>query len=281
MARCGVCGLESGDAVCPRCNTILLPDLALCPKCGKPFDGWLALCDACEASLGSDAPADEEAVRLLASVPGISEDAARALVGRGFRDFSEVVRLALPEAAVRRGIHHAIARQALLADLAPTAAPAESGAACPTCGAPQPSDVDRCEVCGSGPTAERTMEAVEQQLQEVTDEFVALAQDEDVRGMPDDVRQELLDAFAGIDPEDVVREEYRRQLDAWREKGFVVAPLEDLLARDLEAFRQRSLRLIRAQTLKKVEGGAFRCPLCDVPLPPEAEVCENCGAKFV
>lgn len=281
--RCGVCGLESEAAVCPRCNTILFRDRAVCPTCGKLFDGWLPLCDACGASLGPEppAPVDEEAVRLLASVPGISEDAARGLVAKGFRDFSDIVRLALPEAAVRRGLHHAIARRTLLAELVPKAGKAASGSACPVCGSPKGSGVDRCDMCGSVPTADGPVEAVEQKFQQVTDELVALAQDEDVRGMPEDVRQELLDAFAGLDPEDVVRDECQRQIEAWREKGFVVAPLEDLLARDLEAFRERGVRLIRAQMLKKAEGDTFHCPLCDIALPPEAEVCENCGAKFV
>ena len=160
--RCGVCGLESEEAVCPRCNTILLRDRAVCPKCGKLFDGWTALCDACGASLGPEppAPADEEAVRLLASIPGISEDAARGLVAKGFRDFSDVVRLALPEAAVRRGLHHAIARHALLADLAPHAARVASATVCPVCGSPWAADADRCEVCGSAPTAGTPVEAV-------------------------------------------------------------------------------------------------------------------------
>ncbi len=283
VARCGVCGLESEDAVCPRCNTVLLRGQAICPKCGKLFEGWIALCDACGTSLGPEParPDDEEAVRLLSSVPGITDDRARALVAKGYRDFSDIVRLALPEAAVRRGLHHAIARRALLSDLAPTGARAAAGDTCRVCGSPRTGGTDRCPVCGSAPTAEVPVAAVQAKLQAVTDELVTLARDRDVREMPEDVRRELLDAFAGLDPEDVMRDECRRQIEAWREKGFDVAPLEALLASDLDAFRERSVRLIRAQILKKVEGGEFRCPLCDVVLPPDAEACENCGAKFV
>jgi len=281
--RCGVCGLESEGAVCPRCNTILVRGQAICPKCGKLFPGWIALCDSCGTSLGPapKGPADEEAVRLLASVPGIGEDRAKVLVAKGYRDFSDIVRLALPEAAVKRGLHHAIARRALLADLAPKENRAASGATCPVCGSPWPRDADRCRVCGSVATAHLPVAAVEQKLQQVTDELVTLARDEDVRAMPEDVRKELLDAFAGLKPEEVMRDEYRRQVEAWREKGFDVAPLEKLLDEDLEAFRERGVRLIRAQILKRVRAGDFRCPLCDVVLPPEAEACENCGAKFV
>jgi len=281
--RCGVCGFESDSAVCPRCNTILLRGQAICPKCGKLFPGVIAACDACGASLGpaEAKPSDEEAVRLLASVPGISDARARALVARGFHDFSDIVRLALPESAVRKGLHHAIARRALLADLVPKVPAVARGDRCPVCGSPWPEDSDRCTTCGSAASTELPVQAVEQKLEQVTGEIVGLSQDEDFREMPEDIRRELLDAFGGLDPEALVRDEYRRQVEAWRAKGFDVAPLEDLLASDLEEFREKSVRLIRAQILKKVEGGEFRCPLCDVVLPPQAEACENCGAKFV
>ena len=281
--RCGVCGFEADGAVCPRCNTILLRGQAICSRCGKLFPGWIAVCDACGASLGPGprGPADEEAVRLLASVPGISEENARVLVAKGFRDFSDIVRLALPDAAVRKGLHHAIARRALLADLPARKRAAGPSSACPVCGSPWPVGADRCPVCGSAATTDLPVESVERKLREVADELVTLGDEEDVEDIPEDIRKELLDAFAAIDPEDVVRDEYRRQIEAWRAKGFVVAPLEDLLAKDLEAFRERGVRLIRAQLLKKLDRGTFRCPLCDVALPPEAEVCENCGARFV
>lgn len=281
--RCGVCGLESEGAVCPRCSTILLRGQAICPRCGKLFPGWIAECDACGASLPSEAigPSDEESVRLLASVPGITEARARQLVARGFHDFSDVVRLALPESAVRKGLHHAIARRALLADLVPRAPAVARAERCPVCGSPWPADSDRCTTCGSAASTEVPVAAVERKLEQVTGEIVALSHDADFREMPEDIRRELLDAFGGLDPEALVREEYRHQIDAWREKGFDVGPLEDLLASDLDGFREKSVRLIRAQILKKVEGGEFRCPLCDVILPPEAESCENCGAKFV
>lgn len=281
--RCGVCGLESDDAVCPRCNTILLRGQAICPRCGKLFPGWIAACDACGAPMAQEParPSDAESVRLLASVPGISEARARQLVARGFHDFSDIVRLALPESAVRKGMHHAIARRALLADLVPRVPSVARGDRCPVCGSAWPEGSDRCTTCGSAASSEVPVAAVEQKLEQVTGEIVALSHDADFREMPEDVRRELLDAFGGLDPEALVREEYRHQIEAWREKGFDVGPLEDLLASDLDQFREKSVRLIRAQILKKVEGGEFRCPLCDVALPPEAEQCENCGAKFV
>lgn len=281
--RCGVCGFESEGAVCPRCNTILLRGQAICPKCGKLFPGVIAECDACGAAIESTGthPSDEESVRLLASVPGISEARARALVARGFHDFSDVVRLALPDRAVRRGLHHAIARRALLADLVPKVPAVARADRCPACGSLWPVGSDHCMTCGSAASTEVPVAAVEQKLEQVTGEIVALSSDKDFREMPEDIRRELLDAFGGLDPEALVREEYRRQIEAWRDKGFDVGPLETLLASDLDGFREKSVRLIRAQILKKVEGGEFRCPLCDVALPPEAEQCENCGAKFV
>ncbi len=223
---------------------------------------------------------DEEAVHLLASVPGISEDRARALVAQGYRDFSDIIRLALPDSAVRKGLHHAIARRALLADLVPKPHAAAASGRCPVCATRRPLGADRCPTCGSSASTGVAVEAIEEKLQSVAGEVVNLAKDRDIQDMPEDARQELLQALGGLDPDDVLREECRRQLDAWRAKGFDVLPLEDLLDTDLEGFREQSVRLIRAQILKRAVGGGFRCPLCDARLSPAAEECENCGAKF-
>ena len=120
---------------------------------------------------------------------------------------------------------------------------------------------------------------VEQKIQEVTREIVELAADPDVREMPAEVREELFLAAAGVDPDDVLRDEYRRQIDAWRDKGFDVSGAERLLNRDLDTFRRRSARLIRAQTRKGSEK-RHRCPLCEFEIPDRAKECENCGARF-
>lgn len=280
--RCVVCGFETEDAVCPRCSTILLRGQAVCPKCGKLFPGWTAACDACGASMNLpvQGPEDEEAVRLLASVPGISEERAKALVARGYRDLSDILRLALPESEVRRGLHHTIARRLLLSGLGPTVERPQATDRCPVCGARTVAGADSCPTCGSTASSSVPVEAVEEKLQQVASEIVTLAHDEDVREMPDDVRRELLDALGGLSSEDVMREEYRRQVDAWRDRGFDVTAIEALLGTNLEEFRERSVRLIRAQILKRSKGGEFRCPLCDVRLPAAAAECENCGAKF-
>src|SRR5207245_2422773 len=137
--------------VCPRCNTILRPDQAVCAACGKSFDGWIAACDACSAPMKAEPVTSEEreAYHSLASVPGISEERAKALALKGFRDFADVVRLALPESAVRQGLHHTIARKVLLADLVPRPQHAESGARCPMCGAAWLANATRCASCGS------------------------------------------------------------------------------------------------------------------------------------
>jgi len=278
--RCGVCGLETHAAVCPRCNTILLPDQAICPRCGKLFSGWVALCDLCGAEMGPrpSSPADEEAVRLLTAVPGIAEERARELVARGFREFADLVRLALPQRAVEKGLHHVIARRVLLADLATKPERRGPMTRCPICGAPWPPYADRCDTCGTSPGP--APDAVGRKLLEVTEEIVDLAQDEDFRGMPDDVREEVLRAFSGFDEDALLYDECRRQIEAWREKGFDVAEVERLLEEGLPAFRERSVRLIRAQVRKKAVGGRYLCPLCEIPLPATAEACDNCGARF-
>ena len=280
--RCFVCGFRSRDAICPRCNTILRADRAVCRRCGRSFDGWIATCEACGGSTIGDRerPQDREAVKALASVPGISDDGARELVARGFRDFSDVVRLALPERAVRLGLHHTIARKVLLLDMAARPERLISGARCPMCGAAWPASATRCEACGSRFDLDLDAGVIEQKLEEITGEIVDLATDEDFQGMPEDIRTEFLHAFGGLSPEDLLREECEHQVEAWRMKGFDVEPVERVLTEDLPHFRERTPRLIRAQVMKKAESGKYRCPLCEVALPSIAEECNNCGARF-
>lgn len=280
--RCDVCGAESDGAVCARCGTILLVGQAICPKCGKLFPGRIAVCDSCGRSLEptTGAPPVEEATRLLASFPGITEDRARELAARGFHDVSDIVRLALPEAAVERGLHHAIARRALLAELAPEEQRGARGERCPVCSSPWPLESDRCPTCGSSATDLPPTAVTERNLEEVAEEIVSLPGDQDSRSRLEDIRKKLFDTFQSIDPEDLVRREYRRQIDAWREKGFDVAPLEDLLLTDLDRFRKDAVRLIRAQIRAKAAERTFPCPLCNEALPAQAAECTNCGAKL-
>ncbi len=254
----------------------------MCPRCGRMFSGWIAACDSCGASLGPEpaAPDDLEAVRGLASVPGISEARAKELVAKGFRDFSDVVRLALPARAVEQGLHHAIARKAMLADLVVRPGRNVSGARCPMCGAAWLVNATRCAACGSSVGEDLDPSIVEQKLAEITGEIVDIATDPDFQGMPEDFRGDLLHAFGGVSEEDLVREEFRRQIDAWRDKGFDIRGVEGLLDEDLGHFRDRSARLIRAQVMKKAEGGRYRCPLCEALLASTAEECGNCGARF-
>lgn len=280
--RCDVCGYETEGAVCPICSTILLVGQAICPKCGKMFPGRIAVCDSCGTSLGSatEGPPDEESARLFASFPGISEARSRELVARGFHDVSDIVRLALPDAAVQRGLHHAIARRALLAELGPEEERAAHGERCPVCGSRWSVDSDRCPTCGSGASDLPPVTVSERKVEQVTGEIVGISTETDSRARLEDIRTKLLDTFQSLDPEDLVRREYRRQIDAWREKGFDVAPLEDLLLTDVDAFRSQAVPLIRAQIRAKAEDPALRCPLCNESLAPEAAECANCGAKL-
>ncbi|TLZ54515.1 MAG: hypothetical protein E6K15_09155 [Methanobacteriota archaeon] len=279
---CFVCGFESRAAICPRCNTILRAERAVCRTCGRAFDGWIANCDACGGlTVGEPkGPSDREAVKTLSSVPGISESRAKELVAKGFRDFADVIRLALPESAVRVGLHHTIARKALLLDLVTRQEPHESGAQCPMCGAAWLVYATRCPACGSSFDLALDPVVMEQKLQEITGEIVDLAMDEDFQGMPESVRDELLQAFGGVSPEDLLREEYEHQVEAWRRKGFDVTSVELVLAEDLPHFRERTPQLIRAQVMKKAESGKYRCPLCEVAVDRMAEECGNCGARF-
>ena len=280
--KCFVCGFRSARPVCPRCHTILRPEQAVCATCGKGFEGWIAACDACGApmKLANATLADREAVRSLASIPGMSDERAKELAAKGFRDLADVVRLALPERTVRQGLHHTITRKVLLADLVPRPQRSVSGARCPMCGAAWLANATRCASCGSAFGLELDPVAIERWLEEITGDLVNLAEDDDFQGMPEDVRNEILQAFGGVTRDDLLREEYAHQIEAWRTKGFDVAHVEHLLEADLPNFRKRSARLIRLQVAKKADSGRYRCPLCEVRLESTAEECSNCGARF-
>ncbi len=98
--------------------------------------------------------------------------------------------------------------------------------------------------------------------------------------MPEDVRNEILKAFGSVTREDLLREEYSHQIEAWRTKGFDVERVQDLLEKDPSNFRERSARLIRLQVAKKADSGKYRCPLCEIRVESTAEECANCGARF-
>ena len=281
--KCPVCGLPTDAAICPRCATILLPGQAICPKCGKMFPGRIAVCDACGRGIEGDLDESEErAVRGFALVPGMDEGTARRLYARGFREFADVIKLGLPESAVRKGLHHTISRNILLASVVPKTSHRIGRTTCMSCHATVLETETTCPACGAalGPEAEAAF--IEKRLEEVQGSLVSLAEDPDFRSMPDTVRQEILREISTmlVSPSPPSDAEFRAQIEAWRRKGFDVDPILVLLAQHPNNFRERAVRLIRSQIRKKMEGGMFKCPLCDVYLEPAAEECGNCGARF-
>lgn len=282
--RCQVCGLRTSETICPRCATVIIHERAICPRCGKIFNGPVARCDACGAEIGerADQALEERAIRSFMLVPGIDERRARDLYERGFRDFSDILKLALPSRAVRQGLHHTISRKLMLASLLPKKRlpPGEEATMCPVCHIPTEVSAGVCQACGSRLSLDVSTEEIKRKLRQVTGEIYSLSSDPDFKGMPKEMRDDLLAAFAGWDQERLLREEFQQQIDAWREKGFETSALERLLDDDLEAFREKSVRIIRAQIMKRLERGKYKCPLCEVVLRPEVEVCDNCGARF-
>ncbi|HTD80606.1 MAG TPA: hypothetical protein VK723_00505 [Thermoplasmata archaeon] len=281
--KCPVCGLPTDAAVCPRCATILVPAEAICPRCGKMFSGRIAVCDACGRGIAGDLDETEErAVRAFALVPGMDDGTARRLYARGFREFADVIKLGLPESAVRKGLHHTISRKIILGTVVPKASHRVGRTACMACYAVVLETETKCPACGAAVGPEAEMAFIESRLSAVQGSLAPLAEDPDFRAMPDPVRAEILREISTmlVSPSPPSDAELRAQIEAWRRKGFDVDPILVLLAQHPNNFRERAVRLIRAQIRKKMEGGVFRCPLCDVYLEPAAEECGNCGAKF-
>src|SRR2546422_2938075 len=213
--RCGVCGWRGKDDVCPQCGTVLLRGRALCRRCGKVFEGPIARCDACGGEVLHPAtPAASEAVERLSHLPGVDEDTARKLQARGFRDPADLLQLALPERAVRMGVHRSLARKIVLGEIRPVRR-VKKTVLCLTCGAPREPHVDSCPACGSPWERGASPEEARRTLAEVVGEVYDLMADRDFRGLPDEVREEILDAFEseGFPPVDG---EYAEQFREWR-----------------------------------------------------------------
>ena len=277
--RCGVCGWRGEDDVCPRCGTVLLKGLAVCRRCGTTFEGPIARCSACGGTVEPPrVPESSGTIERLTHLPGVDTATAQKLAARGFKDPADLLKLALPERAVRLGVHNALARRLALGELAP-APQVRKAIVCPTCGAPREARRRECPACGARAEREVDGEEVRRSLEEVAGLVYDLAADPDFQGMPEELQEEILGAFeeAGLSEES----EYAAQFREWKVRGFDTDGLEGILREEgPEAFRTKFVPIIRAQILKHREGRHFLCPLCDAELVPTVEECENCGAKF-
>ncbi|MBI4415721.1 MAG: hypothetical protein HY557_01905 [Euryarchaeota archaeon] len=277
---CAVCGWQGEDDVCPRCGTVLLRGRAFCRTCGKLFEGLLAQCDLCGGTVEVPrTPPLSEAVERLARLPGVDRETATRLYARGFADPAEVLKLALPERAVRLGVHRTLARHVALGALKPKPR-IRKAVPCPVCGTPR-AIREACPACGARGEREPKPEEIERTFEAVAGEVYDLVADPDFREMPQEMREDILGAFEDAGFAVSLEGEYAEQFREWRARGFDTQELERLLREEgEEAFRAKFVRILRSQVLKRREGGRFRCPLCDVGLSAAAEACENCGAKF-
>src|SRR5207247_9800129 len=90
----------------------------------------------------------------------------------------------------------------------------------------------------------------EQKIQEITGEIIDLAMDEDFRGMPESVRDDLMQAFGGLRAEDLLREEYEHQVKALRGKGIDVTSVVPILTPDSSPFCDSTAQAYRAEVTK-------------------------------
>lgn len=278
--RCGVCGWRGDDEVCPKCGTVLLRGRALCRRCGKVFEGPIARCDACGGAVEPPADPDAGAIDRLSYLPGVDAQTARQLYARGYHDPADVLKIALPERAVRLGLHRTLARKATMGELRPLKR-VKKTVACPTCSAPRDAKAALCSTCGSPWERGPTPEDVARQIESIVGEVWDLPADPDFRGLPLEMRDEILDTFEGEGVAVSSENECVEQLRAWQRHGFDTRVLETILRDEgSDAFKAKCVGAIRSQLMKRRHGSAFVCPLCEVILAATAEECDNCGAKF-
>lgn len=279
--RCAVCGWRGEADVCERCGSVLAVGRAVCRRCGKLFEGPIARCDKCGGTV--DAPPEPEKpemIERLAHLPGVDAATARRLYARGFRDPADVLKLALPERAVRLGLHRTLARRLTLQEL-PAPPKVRKVRDCPVCGTPRPVAEDRCPACDAPWEREPDADDVRRRLEEVAGEVYDLASDPDFQGLPESLREEFLETFEDAGLSTSVDSEVQEQLKEWHRRGLETQELERILREQgSEAFKEQFVHIIRAQVLKARRGTHFSCPLCDEPLAAMAEECGNCGAKF-
>jgi len=219
--RCGVCGWRGEDDVCRRCGTVLLKGLALCRRCGKAFGGPLARCDACGGAVDPPrTPEAADAAERLSRLPGVDPETAERLAARGFRDAADVLQLDLPARAVRLGLHRTLARRLTLDGL-PSPPRVRKTVLCATCGLPRERSGGECPACGSRGERDIPANEMERALGQVAGLVYDLSADPDFQGMPDALREEILEAFeeAGLT---TVDGEYSEQFREWRARGLPV-----------------------------------------------------------
>ena len=225
-------------------------------------------------------PEAAEALDRLSRLPGVDSATAGRLYARGYRDPADVLKLALPERAVRQGLHRTLARRLKMQELQP-APRMRKVLECPTCGAPREAKVDRCRACGSPWEREPPPEEVQRKLEEVAGEVYDLASDPDFRALPTELREEILETFEDAGLATTVESELAEQFQEWKAREIDTTELERILREEGSgAFKEKFVRIVRAQVLKTRSHGRFLCPLCDADLSPAVEECENCGAKF-
>lgn len=301
LTRCPVCGHPSEGAICERCNTIITWEEAACPICGRMYPGQLAVCKNCEDWLASDElRGDDDELRSLTSVAGLSKETARVLFDQGFRDFSDLVKLALPPMAVRIGLHKTIARRMMMAEYIDKGKKVEDGR-CPICFGEFDPETGMCKGCRYTPLPEWSGRWIEKRLEKVTGEVENLCSDPDFLAMPETERKNMLSEINGMlepvfDEERLVHEleevfgeepdedpdvrRYKTQIEAWRSKGFDVITLKEMLDRDIEEFKTNCVKVIRGQMKKRERDSKSTCPLCKAFVEAGSRECRNCGAKF-
>lgn len=290
--ECAVCGFMAplSDVVCPRCGTIFPDKRMVCERCGRIFSSCIPICPNCGKVPGSDEDEIPEGLRVAAIerftlIPGITEEMAGRLYDRGIRTFAGLVERTLPENQRQRGLHRILARRILLSGLKQEVPSKDvKTLTCTRCHGPLGKEDTECPICGApvGYTlAELEPEFVETKLDEYLDDLRAFVFEavKKTGAFPPE-RTEVSQAIAQIREDQLVRAECLQQIDAWRRKGFEVAGLRELLDESIEAFKEKSIAIIKRQINLKSEDGSFRCPLCQAPLQATAQECPNCGAKF-
>lgn len=283
-----MCGHSStlGEIICSRCGTIFPEEELECKTCGKKFESFVAFCPSCGQAPDRESPENgsrDEAVQRFQLIPGVTRDMASKLYDRGITSFADLIGMSLPESEKKRGLHRIIARRLMLSGLIMTQRESKEGPACARCRGTLDENDLKCQICGApsgGAFLELEIGEKTVKLGDYMDELYEYIKNT-LHGAKatKEIGSEIAQAIAKMDERELLKQEYRNQMEAWREKGFDVSGLEEILEKDIKKFREKSLEMIKAQVRKR-ESDVLRCPLCEFLLKKDWRECPNCGAKF-
>lgn len=240
---------------------------------------------------------DEEALKELMLIPGVSKEKAKLLYDIGYTNLESVLIGAL------HGYSDAEALARIMALKIKTGKKEDISQfriKCVSCKTLVRVSQERCPVCGT-PVGSFTMtdEDVEKKIEQHAGNVLkAVSEDAFFRGVAPEMKKEIITEMKDLVPEEVKRreklkQEWKMKLERWKARGFAVDELSQLLERSFDEFLLRGKELLPPKKLPTPAKEGKAKP-AEGPKPAKEEAkdetspkalkvtgwCTLCGAKW-